>query len=220
MESRPRTSATLEEALGSRSKVAVLRTLFQTKLGYSGSSISKRTGIALFAVQKALATLEGIGLVDVERGSVENRYRLNRQHFLVANGLSTLFHGERQMSKALARELESLLEGRVISAGLFGSFARGRARAGSDIDLFIAVNTLPDKELTSELLYDAQNDLTRRYGWPVQAVIFERKRLVQSLRKGHALLDQAALDWQHVTGLTPSELRRSLVVKPVRRTGP
>jgi predicted nucleotidyltransferase len=217
VKSSPKTSAALEQALGSRSKVAVLRSLFHSKLGHSGSALSRQTGIALFAVQKALATLEGIGLVDVERGRVENRYRLNTQHYLVANGLGALFDGERQMSQALARELGGLLEGKVISAGLFGSFARGGARAGSDIDLFVAVKTLKDKELVSELLSDAQHDLARRYGWPVQAVIFERQRLIRGLRKGQTLLDQVAPDWQHITGLTPRELRLSLdAVKPVR----
>jgi predicted nucleotidyltransferase len=193
--------------------VAVLRSLFHSRLGYSGSAISRQTGVALFAVQKTLSALEGIGLVDVERGPVENRYRLNTQHYLVANGLDALFAGERKMSAALAQELAGLLEGKVVSAGLFGSFSRGGARAGSDIDLFVVVNNLKEKQRVSELLSDAQHDLTRRYGWPVQPVIFERSRL----RKGQVLLDQATLDWQHVTGLSPHELRLSLgAASPVR----
>lgn len=195
----------------------MLRCLFHSKLGYSGSAISRQTGIALFAVQKTLAALEGIGLVDVDRGPVENRYQLNTEHYLVANGLRALFEGERQMPRALAQELRVLLEGKVISSGLFGSFARGGARAGSDIDLFVVVKTLKDKELVGDLLSDAQRDLTRRYGWPVQAVIFERQRLARGLKKGQTLLDEAALDWQHIMGLTPSELRLSLgAINPIR----
>jgi predicted nucleotidyltransferase len=200
----------LEQVLGARSKIAVLRSLFNSKLGHSGGAIARQTGVGLYAVQKTLATLEGIGLVDVERGPVENRYRLNTQHYLVANGLSTLFEGERRMPQALARELGALLKGKVISAGLFGSFPRGAARAGSDIDLFVVVQTLKKKEQISQMLTDAQADLTRRYGWPVQAVIFERRHLVHGLSKGQPLFDDAAANWQHVTGQTPHELRKSL----------
>jgi predicted nucleotidyltransferase len=215
VDSKP--SSMLEQVLGAKSKVAVLRSLFHSRLGHSGGAISRQTGMALFAVQKTLATLEGIGLVDVERGPVENRYRLNTGHYLVANGLRALFEGERRMPQALARELGGLLEGKVIAAGLFGSFARGAARAGSDIDLFVVVQTLKDRELISRILSDAQPDLTRRYGWPLQAVIFERRRLIQGLIKGQMLLDEAAGDWQHVAGLTPRELRKSLgSVKPMR----
>jgi len=196
--------------------VAVLRALFHSKLGYSGGALAKLTGVALFAVQKTLASLEGMGLVDVERGPVENRYRLNTQHYLVAHGLRALFEGERHLPKMLARELGDLLEGKVVSAGLFGSFARGTARAGSDIDLFVVVDTLKDREKVSRVLSDAQPDLTRRYGWPVQAVVFERRRLSQGLKKGQSLLDEAAGDWQHVAGLMPRELRKALVSKRPR----
>ena len=210
MNTAARPSSSLEQVLGTRSKVAVLRTLFHCKLGYSGAAISRQTGAALFAVQKTLVSLEGIGLVDVERGAVENRYRLNIRHYLVEHGLRALFEGERYMPRALARELGRLLEGKVIAAGLFGSFARGAARAGSDIDLFVVVKTLRDKEGVSRILADVQADMTRRYGWPVQAVIFERRRLIQGLAKGQTLLDEAAGDWQHVAGMTARELRESL----------
>ncbi len=44
--------------------------------------------MGLLAVQKALADLERLGIVDVERGSVEHRYRLNFNHYLVQHGNS------------------------------------------------------------------------------------------------------------------------------------
>ena len=185
---------------------------------YSGGAIARLTGVALFAVQKTLASLEGIGLVDVERGPVENRYRLNTHHYLVAHGLRALFEGERHMPRALARELGGLLESKVIAAGLFGSFARGAERAGSDIDLFVVVETLKHREEVSRILSDAQPDLMRRYGWPMQSVIFERRRLSQGLKRAQTLLDEATGDWQHVAGLMPRELRKSLVSAKTRRT--
>lgn len=217
MHADPKSPSSLEQVLGTKSKVAVLRSLFHSKLGHSGGAIARQTGVALFAVQKTLASLEGIGLVDVERGPVENRYRLNAQHYLVAHGLRALFEGERHMPRALARELGDLLESKVIAAGLFGSFARGTARAGSDIDLFVVVKTLKDREKVSRILSDAQPDLTRRYGWPMQPVIFERQRLSQGLKRGQTLLDEATGDWQHVAGLMPRELRKSLVSAKTRR---
>ena len=203
-------SSSLEQVLGAKSKVAVLRCLFHSKLGHSGGAIARQTGVALFAVQKTLASLEGIGLVDVKRGPVENRYRLNTRHYLVAHGPRALFQGERHMPRALARELGSLLEGKVIAAGLFGSFARGAARAGSDIDLFVVVKTLKDREEIVGYSPLAQPDMTRRYGWPCAAVVFERRRLAEGITRV-TLLEEAAGDWQHVAGLMPRELRKSLV---------
>ncbi len=201
--------STLEQILGAKSKIAVLRCLFHSRLGYSGSAIAKQTGVGLFAVQNTLATLESIGLVEVERGKVEHRYKLNMHHYLVANGLRALFEGERRMRAALARDLAELLEGKVTAAGLFGSFARGAARAGSDIDLLIVVQNRKEHERASHILSDAQSGLTKKYGWPVQPVIFELRRLLSRRSNGPALLDEAARDWQHVAGLTPVELRKS-----------
>lgn len=210
MTARPRPSSTLEQVLGTRSKVAILRTLLQSKAGYSGSSIADRTGVALFAVQRSLAALENVGLVKVERGSVENRYRLNDRHYLIANGLRRLFLGERSMAAALAHELAVLLEGKVIAAGLFGSFARGEATEGSDIDLFIVVQNARDEDRVNGILVKAQSDLTQRFGWPIQPVIFDKRRVAAGLRRGESFFNEVERDWRHVIGVTPREIRKSL----------
>ena len=206
-----RPPSTLELMLGARSKVAVLRALLQSPLGFSGVALAKRTGMGLLAIQNTLSALEGIGLVEVERGNVEHRYRLNFGHYLVDHGLEALFEGEHSMRKALAQDLRRLLEkSPVISAGLFGSFARGTAQPGSDIDLFIAVSTSKDQEEVGATLTEAQVALTKRYGWPLQPVIYDKRRLGAMVKRDASFLTQVADDWQHVTGTAPAELRRWL----------
>ena len=196
----------LEHVLGAKSKVAALRVLINTKIGFSGSSVAKRAGMGLLAIQNALADLEGLGLVEVERGSVEHRYRLNFSHYLVAHGLRTLFEAERGLVKALARDLRHLLEGRVVSAGLFGSFAQGRATPKSDIDLLVIVETLKERERVSTLLSDKLPKLSEQYGLPIQPVIYERRRLTNS-SGAHELLETAEQDWVAVAG---DDLKRIL----------
>ena len=44
----------LEYVLGAKSKVAALRVLFNSKIGFSGNSIAKRAGMGLLAIQNAL----------------------------------------------------------------------------------------------------------------------------------------------------------------------
>jgi predicted nucleotidyltransferase len=189
----------LEQVLGAKSKVASLRVLINSKIGFSGSSVAKRAEMGLLAIQNALADLEGLGLVEVERGSVEHRYRLNFKHHLVVHGLRALFEAERGMVKALARELRPLLEGHVVSAGLFGSFAHGRAKPGSDIDLLVIVETLKERERMSALLSDELPKLAEQYGLPIQPVIYECRRLTNS-SGAHELLETAERDWVAVAG--------------------
>jgi predicted nucleotidyltransferase len=207
----------LEHILGAKSKVAALRVLFISKIGFSGSSVAKRAGMGLLAIQNALADLEGLGLVLVERGSVEHRYRLNFKHYLVGQGLRALFEAERGMAKALAHDLHTLLEGRVLSAGLFGSFARGEAKPGSDIDLLVIVETLKEREHVSALLSDKLRSLTERYGLPLQPVIYERRRLAGS-SGAQELLETAEQDWVQAAGADIKQIRRTLkVAKPGAR---
>ena len=207
----------LEHVLGAKSKVAALRVLFNSKVGFSGSSVAKRAGMGLLAIQNALADLEGLGLVEVERGSVEHRYRLNFKHYLVGQGLRALLEAERGMVKALAHDLRPLLEGRVLSAGFFGSFARGEAKPGSDIDLLVIVETLKERERVSALLFDHLPNLTERYGLPLQPIIYERRRLSHGSGV-QELLETAEQDWLAVAGQDLKQIRRTLkVAKPSAR---
>ena len=210
-----RSSHLLEQVLGAKSKIAVLRVLLDSKIGYSGSGIAKLSGMGLLAIQNTLADLEKLGLVEVERGAVEHRYRLNRRHYLIAHGLQALFEGERKLTKSIIDELHALLEGKVLSTGLFGSFARGEVKVGSDIDLLVIVSTLKERERASHIFSDASSTLAEQYGLPIQPVILERRQLTSEAGNIQQLLDEAEGDWLHVAGEELSLLRKSVVTKTI-----
>jgi predicted nucleotidyltransferase len=201
----------LEHILGAKSKVAALRVLFNSKVGFSGSSVAKRAGMGLLAIQNALSDLEGLGLVRAERGSVEHRYRLNFKHYLVSQGLSQLFEAERGMAKALAQDLRRLLNGKVLSAGLYGSFARGGARPGSDVDLLVIIEAIRERERVGALLSDKLPNLSEKYGLPIQPVIYERRQLTRGSGV-QELLETAEQDWVQVAGMDIGQLRKTLNV--------
>lgn len=203
----------LEQILGAKSKIAALRILFGSKLGFSGSSVAKRSGMGLLAIQNALADLEHLGMVEVERGAVEHRYRLNFRHYLIAHGLRALFEGESQLRKSLIEDLRLLLKGKVVSAGLFGSFARSKLKADSDIDLLVIAGTHKEKELASRILTDATNTLSGKYGLPLQPIILEHKQLHSKAGNVQELMDEAERDWVPVVGEELGSLRKSGRVK-------
>jgi predicted nucleotidyltransferase len=205
-----RSSHLLDHILGAKSKVAALRVLFNSKVGLSGSAVAKRAGMGLLAIQNALADLERLGIVEVERGSVEHRYRLNFKHHIVQHGLRALFETERDMVKVIARELRPLLDGVVVTAGLFGSFARGDASAGSDIDLLVIVETGRQRERVSALLSDKLPEFAERYGLPLQPVIFERRRLTRANGGMQDLIENAEQDWTPVAGEEFKQIRKML----------
>jgi predicted nucleotidyltransferase len=205
-----RSSRLLEYILGAKSKVAALRVLFNSKIGISGGAVAKRAGMGLLAIQNALADLERLGIVEVERGSVEHRYRLNFKHYLVRHGLQALYEAEQGIVQMLARDLRPVLEGRVVTAGLFGSFARGSATTVSDIDLLVIVETLKDRDRVSALLSDRLSEITGRYGLPLQPVIFERRRLMSAGKGMRQLLASAEADWVAIAGEDVGQVRKAL----------
>jgi predicted nucleotidyltransferase len=135
----------------------------------------------------------------------------------VGQGLSAVFEAERAMAKALAQSLRRLLSGQVLSAGLFGSFARREAKPGSDIDLLVIVETLKEHERTGALLSDQLPSLSERYGLPIQPVIYERRRLINGSGV-QELLETAEQDWVQVAGADIKQIRRTLnAAKPGAR---
>lgn len=207
----------LEQIFGAKSKVAALRVLFDSKVGISGSAVAKRAGMGLLAIQHSLSDLEHLGIVEVERGSVEHRYKVNFKHYLFSHGLRVLYEAERGMVQALADDLSSLLNGHVVSAGLFGSFTRGCSTAGSDIDLLVIVETRKQHEVVSALLSDEMPRFTQKYGLPLQPVIYERRRFRHDTGGVHDLLENAERDWVTVAGTDLKQFRKTLI-EPKRST--
>jgi predicted nucleotidyltransferase len=104
-----------------------------------------------------------------------------------------------------------------VSAGIFGSFAQGRAKPGSDIDLLVIVETLKERERMSALLSDELPKLTEQYGLPIQPVIYER-RLLPNSSGAHELLETVERDWVTVAGEDLRRIRATLAeLKPGTR---
>jgi predicted nucleotidyltransferase len=114
------------------------------------------------------------------------------------------------MVKKIARELRPLLDGVVVTAGLFGSFARGDAGTKSDIDLLVIVETAKQRERVSALLSDKLPEFAERYGLPLQPVIFERRRLTRANGGMHDLIENAEQDWTPVAGKDFKQIRKML----------
>jgi predicted nucleotidyltransferase len=108
--------------------------------------------------------------------------------------------------KALVGELHRALNKKVTTAGLFGSFARGAAAAGSDIDLLVIVETLKERERLSALLSDKLPGFTERYGLSLQPVIFERRRLINESEGMRDFIEAAEKDWIPIAGMNIKQL--------------
>lgn len=143
-----RQSDSLTELLSSRVKAEVFRLLF----GLNGEplhlrELERRSGLAVRTVEKELARLTKLGLIDRRVDGNRRYYTASKAHPLYPE-----IRGLVLKTTGLADVLRNALqkEQRVSVAFIFGSVAQGRERAHSDIDL-LAVGDIGLRELVKLL---------------------------------------------------------------------
>ncbi len=141
-----------DEVLRSWSHVAVLRTLLDSAVGFTGNHVARVSKMQPRSALKALSSLEVLGIVRRQRGGRDHLFTLNRQHLLVQEGLIPLYQAESKHERTLEDSLAAALEGKVIAALIFGSVARREEMPESDLDLCCVVQTENQKDIIRESL--------------------------------------------------------------------
>lgn len=90
------------------------------------------------------------------------------------------------LSKTIARA-QRLLGQSLISVVLFGSRARGTATPGSDFDLLIIAQSLPDRKQRRDLALDIA-EVGFDYGLPIQIILTTQEEAEQAVATGAPLM--------------------------------
>ncbi|MBI2146660.1 nucleotidyltransferase domain-containing protein [Candidatus Woesearchaeota archaeon] len=136
----------LENILGSRTKVKLLRVLSEARTAYSLKSLKKETALSLGITHKAAEELAEENIVIKIKGTGKERLYKFNSHGEFAGPIFDLFRTEktRQRREVIFLHTWSVLEnfvsknrGKVDLILLFGSVARGDATLQSDIDVLV-----------------------------------------------------------------------------------
>lgn len=153
----------LDEIFSRWSNVAVLRALNKYAVGISGREVARVGGISVKNCFTALNDLEDIGIVHRVRGGRDHLFTLNRDHFLVRQGIIPLLEFEQQFSEVIFNDIKRMLKKKCNSVYLFGSVARKEEKAGSDLDLCIIYDNANQKNLIEESLTEVQSEFHKKY---------------------------------------------------------
>ncbi|MEE9615207.1 MAG: nucleotidyltransferase domain-containing protein [Thermodesulfobacteriota bacterium] len=159
----------LENILGKRSNIGILRVLVDKGLELTGRQIAELSGMSHRACLLSLDALEGQGVVTRRSAGSANLYGLRKENFLIKEGVLPLFKLEKGLvDSMMATILDSLKKempmGRVRSIVLFGSIARGEGEPDSDIDLCVVVGSRRVKELIPSMLEPAREHIMKTFG--------------------------------------------------------
>lgn len=160
----------LDEIFSRWSNVAVLRALNKYAIGISGREVARIAGISAKNCFIALNDLEDLGIVTRVRGGRDHLFSLNRNHFIVIQGIIPLFEIETKFLESILSEVKKKLKGKIVSAYLFGSVARGEDNIQSDLDLCLIYNNQNNKTSIENVFFELSLELQKKYF--IQAVPF------------------------------------------------
>ena len=181
----------LEVLIPSRVRVKLL-TLFLLNPGceFYIREIARMTGENINGVRRELANLESFGLLIGRRRGNQQYFTVNRDFFLY-NDLQQLVLKTEGVARAIRENLSSLQD--IECMFIYGSFAKGTAGGGSDIDLFIvgdvseevliplvnASERMINREINYTLMHGSEFTQRKEAGDPfVKNVMNERKIMI------------------------------------------
>jgi predicted nucleotidyltransferase len=130
---------------------------------------------------------------------------LVRENLYVQRMVDPVFAAESGIADQLATDLESWFAEVADSVVIFGSYARGEQRAGSDIDVVLVASDAGGKEALETRAQEASAVLRQRYGASLASIIYDRREATTLARRAPDLRASVERDGVVVSGLAPSE---------------
>ncbi len=165
---------TLDHIFSSFSSIAVLRVLQHINKGLTGREISRNAGISPRSALKALTNLENFKIVNRTIGGRDHLFILNRNHYLVNNGILPLLKSETNYLPEILSLIKRKLSKKTASIILFGSVVRKEEEVQSDLDICLVI---PNKSIQSEVekirkeLFDI---ISEKYATSLAVIIFSK----------------------------------------------
>jgi len=195
---------TLDELFRTWSNIAVVRALLDTNIGFTGNEVARVSGMHPRSAFKALTLLEGLGIVNRQRGGRDHMFSLNREHYLVQEALLKVFQAESKFPEEIINTLAAILKKHVYSAVMFGSTARKEENILSDLDICCIVNLMTERLFVSDLLNTKASLLHRKFGIKLASIFFTKAEFI---RKGKSQLVKSIVsEGILITGKDPKGL--------------
>jgi predicted nucleotidyltransferase len=173
-------ATSLADALFSTVQQRVLGLLFgHPERSFYASELIQLVGAGSGAVQREIARLEQSGLVTMHRLGAQKHYQANRKSPLFAE-LRSIARKTVGLAEPLRDALKPL-KPQIAASFVYGSIAKRRDTAASDIDLMVLSDTL-----TYADVFKVLDPLGTRLGRSVNPSVYSRAEWVKRLRGGNA----------------------------------
>lgn len=197
----------LDDIFGQYSKVKILRFLVKSQAQLNGREIAKNVGLSHVKAHTALKDLTKQGVVTMRSVGSSLVYWLNEEHFLVKEIIRPAFEKEDGVFGHLARLiLKEISAPKPLNIILFGSFVKGNASAGSDIDVVIVYPRSKNKTVISKELSAAEKKITLFFGNHLASAPFSINEFQNKLKKKDDFITEIIRTGRVIYGKSISEL--------------
>jgi predicted nucleotidyltransferase len=197
----------LDDLLGTRSKVRLLRALAPLDRPISGREAARLAGVSRQAL-RTLDELTNAGIVHRRETAGQHLYTFNRESRL-APAVLDLFDAERERTSALFERLSSIATsaGPIVSALVFGSAARGEATPHSDLDLLVLTSRTGVQAIHSALV-EASAALEEQFGMRLSPVVLTVEQARHQQVASDPFIREVMRDGRRVYGRSVEEVLR------------
>lgn len=197
----------LDRILFQASKGRILRFLVMADPELSGREIATAVGLSHVKAHTALKELSQHGVVEMRRVGKSILYRLNLKNVLVKKMLIPLFEKEARLKNVLAERIsEYLKKPAPRSIILFGSFASGRERPDSDIDVLIVASKKKDIPLLEEGLEKAEISISIGFGNRLAPIVMDEMEFKKRFKNKDKLVRNVAKEGKVIFGASINDL--------------
>jgi len=178
----------LDDLLGQKSKVTILRILYrETEL--TGREIARKAELSPRAAQQSLQELYSIGVLLRKTVGASYLFSLNRTRYVVENILSPLFESEQGLVAAMIEELRKTLPAKgIVSIIMFGSVARGESKQGSDLDIMIVLDNALDVRTVTSGVQDKGGQFLAKFGMMLSPNVIRHRDFISRFDKKDKLI--------------------------------
>ena len=192
----------LEQVLGSRSSIKVLRTLVMYKHKvFTLRSLAEQAKISPQEASETLRELAELNIVRLQPVGRAFSITLNERSYILERIIEPIVSREGETLKQLIQLLSKHLKRKVISAVIFGSVARREEKRTSDIDLFVVAS---DKEQATDAVAESMGEIETVFGSRLNPIVMTRTEFRSKIKSN--LVRDIMQESIHVCGKKLGEL--------------
>ncbi|MCD6312109.1 MAG: winged helix-turn-helix transcriptional regulator [Elusimicrobia bacterium] len=158
----------LNKILDNENKVRILRFLIKSHAKWTGRQIANHLQISSSACHKYLRQLHNEEIMIYSSVGRSYLFEMNTHSYIVNEILMPLFKREdkifAELKNLIAKTIKNFVPAKVVTACFFGSVAKKKEKAFSDLDVIIIVKKKIDKSSIEAGMKNVKREINEKFG--------------------------------------------------------